>query len=238
MCSSIFSRKCEWNARNVDPRLHVKPSGDGSQNSVPKAAQLHRCALSSSKRVILCTANCLEGKASLLQTPWPTDSGSHPHLACNKLSREALWGERRSPVRERTSYRQHLFGGWCLAAGHDPCALYRGRRNAISHDPLGGWPVQLPVSLLLLFPSNATTVRLVETVPSGRRAQLRLDQPRATHSTLTVGRQQLWICVTENISMNIYSNIDNQAFLIVVWIHYCLKLFNTLASKDAVNWSI
>lgn len=67
---------------------------------------------------------------------WLTDSYSHPHLACNKLSRAGLRGST-CPLWEHSSYKQHLFGGWCLAAGHDPISLAGTDLMQFPRDPSG-----------------------------------------------------------------------------------------------------
>lgn len=67
---------------------------------------------------------------------WPTDSYSHPHLAFNKLSQAGLRGST-CPLWEHRSYKQHLFGGWCLAAGHNPVSLAGTGLMQFPHDPSG-----------------------------------------------------------------------------------------------------
>lgn len=101
-------------------------------HSAKKAKLTHRCWGSSAMHVTLCVEDCMEDR----DTSWPTDSYSNPHLACNKLSQTGFRGST-CPLWEHSSYKQHLFGGWCLAAGHDPVSLAGTGLMQFPHDPSG-----------------------------------------------------------------------------------------------------
>lgn len=110
----------------------IFPSHSAKKANLP-CTYTHRCWGSSAMRVMLCVVDCMEdrdmvpGLQTLTLTPiWPI-------ISCHRQASEGSTG----PLWEHSSYKQHLFGGWCLAAGHDPVSHAGTGLMQFPHDPSG-----------------------------------------------------------------------------------------------------